>query len=39
LEIPEVDQWKWFSSEEALQHINTAQKDFITELESIIKNQ
>ncbi|MDR6458118.1 putative NUDIX family NTP pyrophosphohydrolase [Chryseobacterium vietnamense] len=39
LEVPEVDQWEWFSSEEAQKRINTAQKDFITELESIIKNQ
>jgi len=37
LEVPEVDQWEWFSSEEAQKRINTAQKDFITELESIIK--
>ncbi|MBB6330311.1 putative NUDIX family NTP pyrophosphohydrolase [Chryseobacterium sediminis] len=37
-EIPEVDQWEWFPSEEAQQRINTAQKDFITELENILKN-
>lgn len=36
-EIPEVDQWEWFPLEEALQRINTAQKDFITELENILK--
>ncbi|MDR3023884.1 NUDIX domain-containing protein [Chryseobacterium sp.] len=39
IEIPEVDQWEWFSSEEAQQRINIAQKDFITELENIVKNQ
>jgi len=39
IEIPEVDQWEWFASEEAQQRINTAQKDFITELENIVKNQ
>ncbi len=37
IEIPEIDQWEWFSSEEAQQRINIAQKDFITELEKIIK--
>ncbi|WP_312991976.1 NUDIX hydrolase [Chryseobacterium flavum] len=36
MEIPEVDQWQWFPSEEAQQRINTAQKDFITELENVI---
>jgi len=39
IEVPEVDQWVWFASEEAKQRINTAQKDFITELENILKNQ
>jgi hypothetical protein len=34
-----VDQWEWFSSEEAQKRINTAQKDFITELENILENQ
>lgn len=38
IEIPEVDQWEWFASEEAQKRINPAQKDFITELESIVKN-
>jgi len=37
IEIPEVDQWEWFTSEEAQQRINIAQKDFITELENIVK--
>lgn len=36
MEVPEVDQWQWFPSEEAQQRINTAQKDFITELENIV---
>lgn len=39
IEVPEVDQWVWFASEEAKQRINTAQKDLITELENILKNQ
>ncbi|CAM2947855.1 NUDIX hydrolase [Chryseobacterium flavum] len=39
MEIPEVDQWQWFPSEEAQQRINTAQKDFIIQLENIVKNQ
>lgn len=39
IEVPEVDQWEWFSSEEAQKRINTAQKDFITELENILENQ
>lgn len=39
IEIPEVDQWEWFSSEEAQQRINAAQKGFITELENIVKKQ
>ncbi|MDQ1856381.1 NUDIX domain-containing protein [Chryseobacterium sp. WLY505] len=37
IEVPEVDQWIWFDSAEAQQRINTAQKDFIKELESILK--
>lgn len=39
MEIPEVDQWRWFPSEEAQQHINVAQKGFIIQLENIVKNQ
>jgi len=39
IEIPEVDQWEWFPSEEAQQRINAAQKGFITELENIVKKQ
>lgn len=33
IEIPEVDQWEWFSSAEAKMKINTAQAAFIEELE------
>ncbi|MFS4428081.1 NUDIX hydrolase [Chryseobacterium sp. S90] len=39
IEIPEVNQWEWFSSEEAQQRINAAQKGFITELENIVNKQ
>lgn len=37
IEIPEVDQWEWFMSEEAQKKINLAQAAFITELEKILK--
>ncbi|NML68559.1 NUDIX domain-containing protein [Chryseobacterium sp. RP-3-3] len=33
IEIPEVDQWEWFASEEVKIKINSAQADFIMELE------
>ncbi|PQA93286.1 NUDIX hydrolase [Chryseobacterium shigense] len=33
IEIPEVDQWEWFSSAEAKMKINPAQAAFIEELE------
>lgn len=33
IEIPEVDQWEWFSSAEAKMKINMAQAAFIEELE------
>jgi len=36
IEIPEVDQWEWFESEEARRRINPAQASFITELEKIL---
>lgn len=36
IEIPEVDQWEWFISEEAQMRINPAQADFIIQLEKII---
>ncbi|MDR2235057.1 MAG: NUDIX domain-containing protein [Chryseobacterium sp.] len=36
IEIPEVDQWEWFTSEEAQKRINSAQKAFIMELEEIL---
>ncbi|GEJ44443.1 NUDIX domain-containing protein [Chryseobacterium sp. ON_d1] len=39
MKVPEVDRWEWFSSEDAQRHINEAQKDFITQLEIIVKNQ
>lgn len=39
VEIPEVDQWEWFSSEEAQKRINSAQAALITELEKMIKKQ
>lgn len=37
-EIPEVDQWEWFISEEAKKRINPAQGALIMELEEILKN-
>jgi len=39
IEIPEVDQWKWFESEEAQKRINPAQAAFITELEELLVKQ
>lgn len=36
IEIPEVDQWKWFVSEEAKQKMNPAQIALITELEEML---
>lgn len=38
LEIPEVDRWEWFSSEEAKKRINPAQAGFINELEKLLNN-
>ncbi|SEM31022.1 Predicted NTP pyrophosphohydrolase, NUDIX family [Chryseobacterium taichungense] len=35
MEIPEVDCWEWFSSDEAKQKINPAQRGFILQLEEI----
>lgn len=37
IEIPEVDRWEWFSSEEAKVKINPAQAGFITEMETVLK--
>lgn len=37
MEIPEVDQWKWFESTEAKEKINSAQVKFIEELEELLK--
>lgn len=36
IEIPEVDQWKWFDSDEAKTRINTAQIGLLSELEELI---
>ncbi|WP_027379555.1 NUDIX hydrolase [Chryseobacterium daeguense] len=36
IEIPEVDQWKWFDSDEAKKRINPAQAELITELEGLL---
>lgn len=36
IEIPEVDRWEWFGSEEAKKRINPAQAAFITELEEML---
>ncbi|GAA4161196.1 NUDIX domain-containing protein [Chryseobacterium ginsenosidimutans] len=38
IEIPEVDQWEWFVSEEAKSKINPAQAAFIVELEELLKS-
>lgn len=38
IEIPEVDQWEWFVSEEAKSKINPAQAAFIMELEELLKS-
>ncbi|MFC3157293.1 Predicted NTP pyrophosphohydrolase, NUDIX family [Chryseobacterium arachidis] len=37
IEIPEVDQWEWFDTEEAKTKINSAQVDFIIQLEELMK--
>lgn len=37
IEIPEVDRWEWFESEEAILKINSAQSEFILQLEEILK--
>ncbi|REC45496.1 NUDIX hydrolase [Chryseobacterium pennipullorum] len=37
IEIPEVDRWEWFVSEEAQSRINTAQAALIINLEEILK--
>ncbi|WP_228377367.1 NUDIX hydrolase [Chryseobacterium indologenes] len=38
IDVPEVDQWEWFTAEEALKKINSAQAAFITETESLFNN-
>lgn len=35
MEIPEVDRWEWFSTDEAKQKINPAQAGFILQVEEI----
>ncbi|MDQ1803616.1 NUDIX domain-containing protein [Chryseobacterium sp. CKR4-1] len=37
MEIPEVDQWEWFDSEEAKIRINPAQVLFLSELEELLQ--
>ncbi|MCF3108797.1 NUDIX domain-containing protein [Niabella sp. CC-SYL272] len=37
-EIPEVDQWAWFTSEEAKRRINPAQVAFILEIIALVRN-
>ena len=39
MEIPEVDRWEWFRSEEAKQKINPAQAGFIVQLEKLISSE
>jgi Predicted NTP pyrophosphohydrolase len=36
MEIPEVDRWEWFSSDEAKKRINPAQAGFILQLEEML---
>lgn len=38
MEIPEVDRWEWFDSDEAKKHINAAQISLITQLEELFQN-
>lgn len=38
IEIPEVDRWEWFESEEAILKINSAQSEFILQLEKLLKS-
>ncbi|ASW73533.1 NUDIX hydrolase [Chryseobacterium piperi] len=37
LEIPEVDQWQWFHSDEAKKRINLTQTSFLEELENLLQ--
>lgn len=39
MEIPEVDRWEWFPSEDAKQKINPAQAGFIIQLEKILSSE
>ncbi|MGE4514274.1 MAG: NUDIX hydrolase, partial [Chryseobacterium sp.] len=36
IEIPEVNRWEWFSSDEAKKRINPAQAGFILQLEELL---
>ncbi|WP_346985133.1 hypothetical protein [Chryseobacterium sp. POE27] len=36
IEIPEVDRWEWFSSDEAKKRINPAQAGLIFQLEEML---
>ncbi|MDQ1162468.1 putative NUDIX family NTP pyrophosphohydrolase [Chryseobacterium sp. SORGH_AS 447] len=38
IEIPEVDRWEWFESEEAILKINSAQSELILQLEKLLKS-
>ena len=37
IEIPEVDEWEWFDTDEAKKRINSAQINFIIELEEMLQ--
>lgn len=39
LEIPEVDRWEWFESELAKKKINSAQCNFIIQLEELLNHE
>lgn len=36
MEIPEVDRWEWFGTEEACKKINPAQAEFIIQVEKLL---
>jgi len=36
MEIPEVDRWEWFETEEARKKINPAQAEFIVQVEKLL---
>jgi predicted NUDIX family NTP pyrophosphohydrolase len=37
IQIPEVDQWEWFSLDEAKSKINSAQISFLLEVERLLE--